>query len=61
MELYRRLGYLPQQIEQLRSMRFFTGKMMAWWIAGFYLLSLIYLIWIKKYFRKSDVHPSPKS
>jgi hypothetical protein len=52
MEVYRGFGYPEQQIEQLRNLRFFTGKTMAWWIALGYPLFLVYMIWIRKYFRK---------
>jgi hypothetical protein len=51
MEMYRRLGYPEQQIEQIRSLGFLTGKTMMWPMIIFFLLFLIYLLWIKKYFR----------
>lgn len=51
MEMYRRLGYPEEQIEQIRSLGFFTGKTAMWWTIVFFLLFLIYLLWIKKYFR----------
>jgi hypothetical protein len=52
MELYRRLGYPEAQIEQIRrSLSFLTGKTLMWWMVSFFLLALIYLLWIKKYFR----------
>lgn len=52
-EIYRRFGYPEQQVEQMRNLGFLTGKTMAWWIAAFYPLLLIYLIWIRKYFRRA--------
>jgi MFS family permease len=52
-ELYRRLGYSKLQIDGLGSVGFFSGAIMAWWIAAIYLLFLIYLTWIRKYFRRA--------
>jgi len=51
MEVYRRLGYPEEQIEQIRSLGIITGKTTTWWTIVFFLLFLIYLLWIKKYFR----------
>jgi len=51
MEMYRRLGYPEEQIDQIRSLGVFTGKIAVWWTILFFLLFLIYLLWIKKYFR----------
>jgi hypothetical protein len=54
MEFYRKSGYPEQQIEQIRSLGFFTGKIMSWSMVVFFLLFLVYLIWIKKYFRAGE-------
>jgi hypothetical protein len=51
MELYRRLGYPEEQIEQIRSLGVITGKIVTWWTITFYLLFLIFMLWIRKYFR----------
>ena len=53
-ELYRQLGYSEEQIDQLRNLGLFTGKVMAWWTVAFFLLFVIYLVWIKKYFRRAN-------
>ncbi|MBZ5496557.1 MAG: hypothetical protein LAP85_09150 [Acidobacteriia bacterium] len=50
MEVYRQLGYPEDQIEQIRNFGLFTGKAMAWWTGLFFVMFLIYLLWIKKYF-----------
>jgi len=49
-ELYRRLGYPEQQIEQLRNLSFFSSTNAICWIAVSYILFVIYWIWIRKYF-----------
>jgi hypothetical protein len=51
MEMYRRLGYQEEQIEQIRSLGVVTSKTAMWWSIVFFFLFLIYLLWIKKYFR----------
>jgi len=56
MEFYRKSGYSEQQIEQIRNMGFFTGKIMSWIMVVFFFLFLIYLLWIKKYFRVGENH-----
>jgi hypothetical protein len=56
MEFYRKLGYPEQQIEQIRSFGVFSGKIMAWLMVAFFLLGLIYLFSIKKYFRGGENH-----
>lgn len=53
MDLYGQLGYPEQQIERVRNLGFFTGRVMAWWVVIFFVLFVIYLIWIKKYFRSN--------
>lgn len=52
MELYRRFGYPEEQIKQISSLGFLTGRTTAWWTVAFYALFLIYMTWIRKYFRK---------
>lgn len=51
MEIYRRLGYPEEQIAQIQSLGVFTSKTAMWWTIAFFLLFLMYLLWIKKYFR----------
>jgi hypothetical protein len=53
-DLYRLAGYSKEQVEQLGSLRFFTGGAVVWWLAVFYVLFLIYMIWIRKFFLKAD-------
>jgi hypothetical protein len=51
MEIYRRLGYSEEVIDQIRSMGVLTGRTVTWWTVIFFLLFLIFLLWIRKYFR----------
>ncbi|HTY64439.1 MAG TPA: hypothetical protein VMG30_19475 [Acidobacteriota bacterium] len=50
-DVYRELGYPPDQIELLRKYSFFGGAVMVWWIVICYILFLGFLVWIRKYFR----------
>jgi hypothetical protein len=50
LELYQKLGYPEQQISQLRGTQLLSGKAMAWWSIGFFLLFLVFMLWIRKYF-----------
>jgi len=53
MEVYRGFGYPEAQIDQIRRSlgSLLTGKTLMWWTIPYLLLSYIYLLWIKKYFR----------
>lgn len=53
MELYRQTGYSQQHLEQIQKYNFFSGKSMATWMACYTALWLGYLLWIKKFFRRS--------
>lgn len=53
-EIYRQMGYSEQVIEQMRRLSFLTGKIMAWWTLLLFVLFLVYLVWIKKYFQKES-------
>jgi hypothetical protein len=55
LEFYRRSGYAEEQIAPLRNLPFFTSRAMAWINAALYFLFLLYLLWLKKYFRKPAV------
>jgi hypothetical protein len=51
-ELYRRLGYAEQQIDQLRRFGLYTGRNLVLLTAVVWILFLGYLLWLKKYFRQ---------
>lgn len=53
MEMYRLMGYPQQQLEQMQKFNFFSGKSMAVWTACCMVPWLGYLLWIKKFFRRS--------
>jgi hypothetical protein len=60
-EFYRLAGYTGEQIERIGNLKSFIGEAVAWWIAAFYFLSLIYLIWIRKFFRKAEARAESRS
>ena len=49
-DIYRRLGYQEPMVEIMKGMSLISGTGMMWWALACYLLSLVYLFWIKKYF-----------
>jgi MFS family permease len=51
-EFYRKSGYPEDQIALIGRLPFFTGKALAWINAAFFVLFLIYLLWIRKFFIK---------
>lgn len=53
MDMYRQMGYPQQQIDQLQKFNFFQGKAMVVWMACCMVPWLGYLLWIKKFFRRS--------
>ncbi len=53
-EFYRLMGYPAEQLELLRSMKFFSTKIIVGWMVICYVLLLIFLVWIRKYFRKEN-------
>lgn len=53
MEMYRQMGYSQQQLDQIQKYSFFSGKSMAVWMACGMAPWLGYLLWIKKFFRRS--------
>jgi MFS family permease len=52
LEFYRRAGYAEEQLARVATIPFFTSRIMAWINAAFFVLFLVYLLWIRKYFRK---------
>ena len=54
MDMYRMMGYPPDQIALIEQYNFLTGQTMAWWSAGFLLPLLGYLIWVKRFLRGSS-------
>jgi hypothetical protein len=53
-EFYRELGYSSEQMELLRNYNFFSGSLMTWWMVICYVLFIIFMAWIRKYFRKES-------
>jgi hypothetical protein len=53
-EFYRALGYPAEQIELLRNNNVFDDSVMTWWIVVCYALFIVYMVRIRKYFRRAD-------
>jgi hypothetical protein len=53
MEMYRLMGYSQQQLEQIQKYNFFTGRTMVVWTAFCMVPWIGYLLWIRKFFRRS--------
>lgn len=53
MEMYRLMGYPPEQMALMEQYSFLTGQTMVWWSAGFMLLMIGYVIWVKRFFRRA--------
>jgi hypothetical protein len=53
MEMYRLMGYPQKQLEEMQKFNFLSGKGMAVWTALCMAPWLGYLLWIKKFFRRS--------
>jgi hypothetical protein len=53
-DIYRKLGFPDQVTRQLQDMRILTSKMIVWWAVIVFLLFVVYLIWIRKYFRTAS-------
>ena len=53
MELYGLMGYPEQQMEQMKKFSFLTGGLMTWGSLVFMLPLLGYLIYVKKFFRRT--------
>jgi len=53
-EVYRRMGYPERLIEQMNNLKLYSGGALAWCLAVVYVLFLVYLIWIRKFFRRTD-------
>jgi hypothetical protein len=55
LEMYRLMGYPEAQIEQIQRSGLFVKNQMTWMMALSMLPFLGYLLFIKKYFRRSAV------
>jgi len=53
LEVYRLMGYPPDQIEAVRQMGLFGGQTMAWLMAVLGAATCAFFIWLKKYFPAS--------
>ena len=54
MDMYRLMGYPPEQIAMIEKFSFLTGKTMVWWSAGFMLPLIGYLLWVQRFFRSPE-------
>lgn len=61
LEFYRELGYPLEQLDLLRNNNFFSGSIMVWWMVICYVLFIVFLIRIRKYFPSSRAAESPSS
>ncbi len=52
-EMYRLMGYPPEQIAMIERYNFLTSKTMVWASSGFMLPMIGYLIWVKRFFRRA--------
>jgi hypothetical protein len=53
MDMYRLMGYPPEQIAMIEKFNFLTSKTMVWGSACFMLPLIGYLIWVKRFFRRT--------
>ena len=53
LEVYRLMGYPPEQIEAVRQLGLFGGQTMAWLMAVLGAATCAFFIWLKKYFPAS--------
>jgi hypothetical protein len=54
MDMYRSMGYPPDQIALIAKYNVLTGKAMAWYAAAFMVPLIAYLVWVKRFFRQTD-------
>jgi hypothetical protein len=52
-EIYQLMGYPQAQIDQIQKLSLFTGNRMSWVTVVCSLPGLVYLLFIKKYLRKT--------
>lgn len=53
-DFYRKSGYPEELVAQMENMPFFTATSIAWANAAFFALLVVYMFWIRKFFRKSS-------
>jgi hypothetical protein len=53
-EVYRLMGYKKEVLDQMQKYPFFKGQMMAWLTLLSALPWLGYLLWVRKFFRRSE-------
>ncbi|MFZ2641587.1 MAG: hypothetical protein WA117_11360 [Verrucomicrobiia bacterium] len=53
MEIYRQMGHAQQHLDQIQKYNFCSGKSVAIWMTCCTLPWFGYLLWIKKFFRRS--------
>jgi hypothetical protein len=54
MQMYRMMGYPEAQIEQLQRLQFLQSGAMIWMIAGGFLPLVLYLLYVRRFFRKGQ-------
>jgi hypothetical protein len=52
-DLYQRMGFPEQQLEQMQQMSFLNSHNVVWYMAGFAVPFFGFLIYVKKYFPKA--------
>ena len=51
MEMYQKMGYPQQQIDQIRQQGLLTSELMAWSSVIWFLPMLGYMVWVKRFFK----------
>ena len=59
MQAYSKIGFSDMQIQVMNSSPFFRGHVVLWWSLISAVLFFGYLLWLKRYFRGSDI-PQPQ-
>jgi len=52
--MYERMGYSEQQIDAMRQLGTLSGPEVTWLTVGFFVPYLVYLVYLRKYFRPTD-------
>jgi hypothetical protein len=53
-EMYQKMGYPEAQLELLRKQEWMTNRLFAWWTVLFMVPLLGYLVWVKRFFNRSQ-------
>jgi hypothetical protein len=52
-EMYRLMGYPKAMVDQMQRMNFFGGNKMMWMMVAGFIPAAAYLIFIKRYYRRT--------